>query len=84
MNSDDLLKSVFDRLQFCMACSDIDVELQKMVSMELTMNPQAKELEYFDVLHVVILRLVNFYGDEQLKQLWLSYLQSLREEEEAA
>ena len=80
MNSSDLLKNFFNHLSYLMNRSDVDLELQKLMSIEITTNPQARDLEYLELLNVVILRLIDFYQDPQLEQIWFNYLDSMDQE----
>ena len=84
LNSSDLLKKFFDHLSYLMNRSDVDLELQKLMSIEITTNPQARDLEYLELLNVVILRLIDFYQDPQLEQVWFNYLDSLDQEKSDA
>ena len=80
LNSSDLLKKFFNHLSYLMNRSDVDFELQKLMSIEITTNPQARDLEYLELLNVVILRLIDFYQDPQFEQAWFDYLDSLEQE----
>ena len=63
-----------------MNCSDAELELQKMISLEITTNPQHLGMDHLELWHIVILKLVKFYQDEQLEGLWFSYIEALEQE----
>ncbi len=68
------LDRVITQIGFLLNSIDPVKEINKLISLELTVNSKAKDLSYQDVMNLVVIRLANFYGDEDLRALWTEYL----------
>lgn len=78
------LDRVINHVGYLLNSSDPETELHKMVTLEMTTNPRYRDLEYVEIMHIVIMRLVEFYNDAQLEDLWYDYLDSDDQHNKAA
>jgi hypothetical protein len=51
-----------------------DMDLKKLVTLEFTLNMETANMEYNEVLGIVIGRLIAFYDCQKLEDLWTQYL----------
>ena len=49
-------------------------ELKKLITLEFTLNPESSEMEYDEVLGIVVNKLIDFYSCQKLEDLWTQYL----------
>lgn len=73
-NQQDTLDKVINHIGFLMNVVDPAEELNKMMALELTINPEAKDLNYREILNIVILKLIRFYQDKDLEDLWSDFI----------
>ena len=78
------LIKVIDQIGYLMNSVEPAEEINKMVILEMSINPKAKDMSYNELLTEVIFKLVDFYKDPELEQLWVYYLVGAEEEDEAA
>lgn len=83
-NKDFLFEKVIDHISILLNSVDSRDELRKMVILEMTVNKDCQELEYVEVLHLVILRLADFYKDPILEEIWYDYLEAEDDSAKAA
>ncbi len=67
---------VINHVSLLLNSNDARDELRKMVILEMTVNSECQDLEYVEVLHLVILRLADFYNDPGLEDIWYDYLEA--------
>jgi hypothetical protein len=74
MIKEKLIFHIVEQIGFLLNSLDPQAEINKLISMELTLNPDAKEMSYEEILGVVINKLINFYDNKELEELWTHYL----------
>ncbi len=74
MRSDYKFEKVLDHLALILNSDDIDTDLHKLVTIEMTTNPDAIDMDYGELMHIIVLKLIDFYKDQDLERLWLDYL----------
>lgn len=80
-DANSTLDKVIDQIGFLLNSVDPTEEINKMMALELTITPNAHELPYKEIMNKVVVKLVNFYQDQELEQLWTQYLLEVDEEE---
>ena len=81
---DKLLERVMNHVSMLLNSADVETEIQKMIALEITTNPDNASLEYLELMHIVILRLAQFYNDDELEELWYNYLECDDDQDQAA
>lgn len=76
MMKDVLFEKVIDHISLLLNSKNATEELRKLVILEMTVNSDCEALEYVEVLHLVILRLADFYKDPILEEIWYDYLEA--------
>jgi hypothetical protein len=71
---EELFKQILERIRMLMNTSNPLAELNKLVTLEYSTNPDAKDMGHLEVLSAVIIKLATFYGDQKLVDLWETYL----------
>ena len=75
------LDKVIDQIGYLMNSVDPTDEINKLITLEFTVNSETKDLNYRDVMTKVIVKLVEFYNDPELEALWTEYLLELEDED---
>lgn len=75
MEYDHQFEKVMDHISLLLNSADVHHDVQKLLALEMTTNPDGVNLEYIELLHIVVLRLAQFYNDENLENLWYNYLE---------
>jgi hypothetical protein len=83
MTRDETLDRLFDLIAQLMNVSDPLAEVNKLIALEMTLNPDTHQMDYTEIMNRIIGRLVNFYQSEELEQLWLDYIFNDQSEEAA-
>jgi hypothetical protein len=81
---DDELEKVINHIGYLMNSMDPAEEINKLISMEMTLNPESQDISYRDIMTKVIIKLVEFYDDMELQVLWTEYLLNSDDEEDEA
>ena len=71
---EELFKQILERIRMLMNTTNPLAELNKLITLEYSMNPGAKDMGHLEVLSSVVIKLATFYGDQKLLDLWETYL----------
>ena len=74
VSKEELFKQILERIRTLMNTQNPHAELNKLVTLEYSTNPEAKDMGHLEVLSLVIFKLATFYGDQKLVDLWDTYL----------
>jgi len=74
MNSAEALDLVINHIGYIMNSLQPVDEINKMIALEITTNPELCTAEYKEVMTRVIAKLAEFYKDNELEVLWHEYL----------
>jgi hypothetical protein len=74
MNKGQALERVVEQIGLLMNSVDPSVEINKLIALELTLNHNAADMSYEEIMTEVIIKLTNFYKNDELEDLWTEYL----------
>lgn len=74
MNQEYLLHKMIDHIGYLLNSTEPHAEINKLISIEFTLNPQAKDLSFEEVFGQVVEKLIKFYEDDELRELWQAYI----------
>lgn len=74
MARDHLLSRIIDQIGYLLNAVDPHAEVNKLISLELTLNPLAKNQSFEEIFGLVVNKLIDFYQDDELRSLWEQYI----------
>ena len=74
LEKEQLWAEIVERVGILLNSMHPHEDLQKLIALEFTVNPEAKENTYNEVLAKVMTYLINFYHCSTLEELWTKFL----------
>jgi len=71
---DQALDQVIEHIGFLMNSLDPYAEITKLISLELTVNPDSAEMSYEEIFAMVVGKLMHFYQDKELEEKWTHFV----------
>ncbi len=71
---EELFNQILERIRMLMNTTNPLAELNKLITLEYSMNPEAQDMGHLEVLSLVVVKLATFYSDQKLLDLWETYL----------
>ena len=74
MEKEEVLEEIIEQIGILLNSIAPADELNKLITLELTVNPDAQDMGYDELLGHVVGKLISFYKCDKLKDLWTHYL----------